>query len=529
MAIDKVLKDLTLEIHPDSNHVTTISDPVDFIVSVWTTSRTNIFLRVDYGDNGTNIVPVKDTNTSGLVLHGDGKDMEIIANYGEGCKLVVEFQHLYEKEGDFKSTITVFRNNLDKVLDNNFEGYQNVITDKLYTELNQTILVIKEIAGIRIESERVGKCNKDTEFSLQFVPSFNLSVLWTIKILDDGDEDVLIEEVLSKFVHLTYKFEIAGAYIVSARASNALSSSSVSTNIVIQCPIEGLRVTCKEEFIATGEELECVAEVESGSNVAFLCLLEGPVESSHVFYENYTSVLRTKMPDAGVYDIRVHAANNISKSLFDIEPPIKVLDPVDHITVYKVSRTLLGNMTDFIGVYQPTNTHVNYDISFDFDFGDGRRNIPATVCEDWMCYVRTSFMFPTPGSHKVLVYGYNEVSEVVEEVEIWTFPGLDNISVEVLDTPVVGHPVKFLLKENGKLFVMVEYHIYPVIRQVFMAPALARCDVGILFMAPALARCDVGVHFSIRQFVRLPFCPQFTSIQAFKSIQITYSLKPPHP
>ena len=49
------------------------------------------------------------------------------------------------------------------------------------------------------------------------------------------------------------------------------------------------------------------------------------------------------------------------------------------------------------------------------------------------------------------------------------------------------------------------------------------------FVAPALARCDIGVQFSVRQSVRPPFRPQFMSTLAFKTIQITYSLKPLHP
>ena len=40
------------------------------------------------------------------------------------------------------------------------------------------------------------------------------------------------------------------------------------------------------------------------------------------------------------------------------------------------------------------------------------------------------------------------------------------------------------------------------------------------FVAPALARCDIGVRFSVRPSFR----PQFTSTPVFKSIQMTFSL-----
>ena len=450
VVIARVLKDLDLVLHPDSDPLTLLNDPVNFIVSMVTTSRTNIFLKLEYGDNVTNLVPIKDTNTSGLVLHGDGKEMEIIANYGEGCKLMVEFQYLYRKEGTFKPVITVIKNSSDIAVLDELENNKDLVIAGLYTELKEDIFVVKEITAARIESERVAKCYEDTEFILQFVPSFNLSVHWTITALDD-DQDYVIDDLVLTSLEMMYRFTIAGAYTVSAEVSNSLSSAHVSINIVIQCPVKGLMVTCLEEYIPTAGELNCVAEVQSGTNAAFLWLLEGPIEAKHVFYENYTSVLRTKLSNAGEYYITVQVGNNISFGYLEVEPSVKVQDPIDHIVVYKVSKTLLGNSTDFIAVYHPTNSHVNYKCNFDFDFGEGRKNIPNTICRDRRCYVRTSYIFPVPGYHKVLVYGYNEVSEVRQEVEVWIIPGLDEITVEIMGTPVVGQPVRFLLKEKGRL------------------------------------------------------------------------------
>ena len=56
---------------------------------------------------------------------------------------------------------------------------------------------------------------------------------------------------------------------------------------------------------------------------------------------------------------------------------------------------------------------------------------------------------------------------------------------------------------------------------------------SLIFVAPALARCDIGLRFSIcpsiSSSVHPSFRPQFTSTLAFKSFQMTYSLKPLHP
>ena len=470
MVVPKVLTDLEIMLHPDSLPVATINDSVNFVVSVLTTSRVHYVLELHYGDTNKDVVPIQDTNTSGLVLHGNGKDMDIIASYGDGCRLVVEFQYMYAREGSYKPSVTIFNNKYNPPVKNkgSIEKYNKVAGnendaevnkmpekhDQLHAELEQDIFIVKEIAGLRLESERIAKCNENTAFTLQFLSEFNLTVIWTIHALNDEDDDVLLDEISFNSLHLVYKFTIAGAYLVTAKASNVISAASVSTNIMIQCPLKGLTVTCSKDFIPTGDAIECIAEVISGTDIVFLWLLEGPdeFESKHVFYENFTSILRTKLTSPGMYDIRVHAGNNISSSYFDIEPPIKVLDPINHIVVYKTSRTLLGNRTEFVAVYQPTNDHVNYYCNFDFDFGGGRKHIADTVCKDWNCYVGASHQFSTPGKHKVLVYGYNEVSEIVEEVEVWIIPGLDNVSVDVPEPAVIGHPLRFIVKENGKFY-----------------------------------------------------------------------------
>ena len=473
MVVPKVLKDLEIQLHPDSLPMATINDSVNFIVSVLTSTRVDYVMELVYGDNNKDVIPIKDTNTSGLVLHGDGKDMDIIASYGEGCILVVEFQYMFAREGSFKPSITIHKNkpfspdeNVGADKENKREVNKNSVKennlpekyDKLYAELEQDIFIVQEIAGLRLESERIAKCYADTKFTLQFASEFNLTVIWTIHALDDNEDDVLLDEISLNSLHLIYKFTIAGAYLVTAKATNIMSAASVSTNIMIQCPLKGLTVTCQEDFIQTDNTIECKAEVISGTDIVFFWLLEGPeeFESKHVFYENYTSVLKTRLTIPGMYDIRVHAGNNISSSFYDIEPPIIVLDPIDNIIVYKTSKTLLGNLTEIGAVYKPSNNHVNYDCNFDFDFGDGRKHIVDTVCEGWNCYVWTSHRFATPGKHKVLVYGYNEISEVVEEVEVWIIPGLDNVTVDVLEPAVAGQPVRFIVKENGKLYIFVE-------------------------------------------------------------------------
>ena len=70
---------------------------------------------------------------------------------------------------------------------------------------------------------------------------------------------------------------------------------------------------------------------------------------------------------------------------------------------------------------------------------------------------------------------------------------------------------------QGILMKLSSYCSHDLIMSIFY-----RGYAQLIFVAPALARCDIGVRFSVRQSVRPSFRlssrPQFTSTLAFKSI-----------
>lgn len=139
MVVPKVLTDLEIMLHPDSLPVATINDSVNFVVSVLTTSRVHYVLELHYGDTNKDVVPIQDTNTSGLVLHGNGKDMDIIASYGEGCRLVVEFQYMYAREGSYKPSVTIFNNKYNPPVKNkgSIGKYNKVAGNENDAEVNK--------------------------------------------------------------------------------------------------------------------------------------------------------------------------------------------------------------------------------------------------------------------------------------------------------------------------------------------------------------------------------------------------------
>lgn len=303
-----------------------------FVVSMETTSRQNRYLQVWYGDGHSNTVSLEDTESPKLVLLGNGKEMEIVASYGEGCNLTVEFQYIYEIEGAFNAKAEVYESiegicnkhdieeteeNLEdqgaRYLDPDLFSFEyseweeesqeeNCRKKNIEAELHRDILVLQEIKGVKIHSARMGKCDSMFTIQAEVLSRVNISFHWTIhRITEDGtelnepdrDDDIFfnlfndeletekelpvdtsndLELIVEKDTlepGLNIHFDKYGMYVVTVTVENALSKAEGSTNFVIQCPILGLYASCSELTIPTNSYLDCEATIDEGSDVNF--------------------------------------------------------------------------------------------------------------------------------------------------------------------------------------------------------------------------------------------------------------------
>ena len=496
-----------------------------FLVSVITTSRSNRSLQVWYGDHHSNIVSLADTTSPRLVLEGDGKDMEIIASYGEGCRLLVEFYYTYRTEGIFKPSVAVFKDKdiydisakrRDSVDVGKDETQLDIIhTQRVHSEfdmivelyeysrdpghvdkeekikvqdehvdnadlsedLSRNILVLSKLTGARIYTSRVARCNELVEMNLLIPSVLNVSVHWHIyRIVDDiddseemlptesTDENISLSEVTdnskdlvlyfdkkTQDTSLVYMLKQVGAYLITVEVRNAISNAKTSFDVFVQCPIEGLTASCSRVFIPRGSELECMATVQRGSDIVFHWYIEGIETNTYTQFENHTSVVRHVFKSSGIYDISLQATNNVSKSYYEVESPVHVQNRIKNIKVLKESPNLLGNVTEFLGIYQPKCCGLYYlNVEFDFDFGYGREKNEVNDCDDRLCWGKARHIFNQVGTHKVTVYAYNDVSQVSKIVHVQIYPALDNITVEVVGDPVAGSPARFVVLQNGK-------------------------------------------------------------------------------
>ena len=578
IVVSRRLSDLSIDLDPRSGSIATTDTPLWYTISMVTTSRDNLYLLVWYGDGRNNFVSLSDTDGPALILSGNGKDMEIVADYGDGCELMVEFSYLYAVEGLFKPRVAIFdsiehlnlasgsnsdlmdnkRNSMQDIqhksdqssfqdfqseqvtdsmqgiqieheslpyfidelpfdisegivdensrsnrvskfsedigglepeyaveglqenpleIDDSFKEVENKLDNSngssdsvelLAAELEQEVLILKKLENARIHGPSIVPCDDQKEFVLQVLSKFNVSVNWKVYLLfesslDEGNVTVGDDEKFDYFYQLVfersdnlfamnYTFVGVGQYLVIANVANALSSTVTKLSVNVMCPVQGLLASCDKEYIQTGLELTCYAEAKKGSDLSFEWIIDGyNIEKQLRLTGNYSSILKYKFVEADICDISVTAMNNISSENVIVESAIRVQDPITDFTVHRNIWVILGQRTKIIAHYKPTSIYNQY-CYFGFDYGNGEiHKYTGIVNEAIGCYyIDENSQFPKLGKYFVKVYAYNRVSNMSKVVEFWVIPSLENVSIELINTPTLENPARFLVKDQGK-------------------------------------------------------------------------------
>lgn len=480
--MDRQLRDLTIDLDTASSSLASVGEQIQFIVSMVTTSRYNHSLQVWYGDGKNNIFSLTDTDSPKLVLAGDGKEMDIVASYGEGCQLLVEFQYGYNTRGYYKPKVALYRDASDDYLGlDEFNDTNNMMLNEnasitlqadLVQELNSSILVLPELTDLIIYAPSVLACKDEAEIQVHLPTTFNVSIQWTIyKVINemnefDSDTSTVNADIGDRHVDymddfhiilgksnsdtkLNYVFNQTGMYLINVKAGNAISSVENEVYLFVQCPIYGLQAKCMDDIIVTGEELICYAQVEHGSHVEFQWDVIGEDTMSFIQSENYTSIFHHRFTKPGVYDIELNASNHINSTIILVKSSIFVEDIITDFKVLMHSRHLVGKLIDIIALYEKPNIYT-LPVRFLWNSMPCDNDPCRQACYDEMCVAKNFFVFHTTGIHNVTIQAYNGVSNLTKVVEIETFPGLDNVEVELVNIPTVYSPTRFLMKENGR-------------------------------------------------------------------------------
>ncbi|XP_067225935.1 polycystin-1 [Chanodichthys erythropterus] len=106
----------------------------------------------------------------------------------------------------------------------------------------------------------------------------------------------------------SHVFGFPGRFCVTATASNALSSSSVSIEIEVQAPLSSLMVNTSQPFVEAGKETLIIAQTDVNENVAFYWTVDSSSPP-----KLGTSTFTYVFQKAGVFQIKVAAQNLVSQ------------------------------------------------------------------------------------------------------------------------------------------------------------------------------------------------------------------------
>ena len=538
--MDRILANLTLTIDSRQNQVTVLGNPAHFTVAMVTTSRSDRYLHIAYGDGHDNIVSLADTESSQLVVTGNGQEMEIVASYGEGCYLKLEFMYNYRSEGVYKPKVEVFEENggyknvvekfdssdvslikgledarnENNLIDQGHDSDEIRIKDKrakitkrearkgsevLEASYMNSVLVVSELNGLKMSGPRVARCGEEVMFQIHGASLMNTTIQWvvsrvgvssghggearqvavdrliqqcktsgrTVKDVEAEEKEsvTIVESFTSTSTEFHYRYMYAGAYTVTAVLNNPVSESRASASLSVQCPIVGLNFTCPKE-VKVGDKVVCHASVKQGTDMTFIWRLD---DEKVVFVDGQNksmSVFKYIFPFSDLYEIGVHAHNNVSKEISEEIVFIMVKEPIkaSSVSIVRPPHMLVGNLTMF-AIYHPAKSDsggyyyytINLEgIVFEFDFGNGRVEMQTRDSYDKnnnpVRFSGIAYAFSKPGLKTVTVYVSNSVSQYSETVEVEVHESLHSLSVVQVGPAVVGRPVRFQVYKNGKVF-----------------------------------------------------------------------------
>lgn len=404
--------------------------PVIFLVSMEIRSRLNTSLEVQFYKDHTHYATLEDSNTTSLSINCIQEEMSIVASYGLGCVLAIQFEHSFDDEGSYSPVVLV-------------TTYKDV---SIKSVLLPSITVMNRLHGATLKSDRIVRVNQKTKITLNLtVSSVNMSVSWAV-INVFG---VIIENKSSTDPYLVYSFSELGLYYVHCIASNSMGNITARTSIEVEEPIGGHWLTCGEELtVRTDQPINCFSNVTYGSNVEFSWKIfnDDFLVSATISNDNLTSSAVIVFEQRGKYNITVFARNSVSNTVVSLDKLMTVEIPISYVIMLQKEPNILGKTTDLKII---TSQSTDIGIQLEFDFGKGRVHYNYSYENSNSAYY-LEYLFDEAGIHDVAVYAFNGVSEVTSSVEVIVEHSVDQLEIMMYRAPAVMVPAIFILKTEGK-------------------------------------------------------------------------------
>ncbi|XP_062601672.1 uncharacterized protein LOC134263355, partial [Saccostrea cucullata] len=441
VVIQRNLSDLKFSlVDPDSNsHVVPSGTAVGFLIQAEIHSRFNSTLIIDSLDGHTHEASLEDTEGQTLALNCTLGEMFVTATYGIGCLLNVRFEHAFEKEAMYRPTARIFSGNFSEI-----------------AELDSELLVMKRLGFSQIVSPGICSVGQACEFDLQCEPfSIFANVTWTISKNNNS------LDVIQGSLKLSYIFTEPGYYHISTLTQNRLSSLSESTNVQVLVPLSDLYVQCdRGPVYPESEPILCRADVMEGSHAQFTWSVQpnntdfvrSEVQPIRMDNTNLSSEAVFTFHNKGSYNVSVTVYNRVSKltsyadSLVQIQEKIQCVVMKRERSAYPRGVVRQGEVTLFL-VKTCGGSHVRLE----FDLGTGRQTAKVLYIKEEDLY-EVNLRFSREGQHTLVVFAFNDVSEVKFSTHVLVQRQINGLSLELnQNQPHVNSPLVFMVTEEGSI------------------------------------------------------------------------------
>ncbi|ROI81786.1 Polycystin-1 [Anabarilius grahami] len=156
----------------------------------------------------------------------------------------------------------------------------------------------------------------------------------------------------------SHVFGFPGRFCVTATASNAISSSSVSIEIEVQAPLSSLMVNTSQPIVEAGKETLIIAQTDVNENVAFYWTVDSS-SPPKLGTPTFTYVF----PKAGVFQIKVAAQNLVSR--VETIAHIEVVERIHGVRIQcqelRSARYVLTNQTVVLTASVTHGSNLTYE------------------------------------------------------------------------------------------------------------------------------------------------------------------------
>ncbi|XP_048754124.2 polycystic kidney disease protein 1-like 1 isoform X3 [Ostrea edulis] len=442
VVMQRKLSNLKISTLDSDSRVMAAGTVVDFLIQVEIRTRFNSTMTIDALDGHTHVATLEDTDGQTLALNCTVGEMFVTANYGNGCLLNVRFQHAFENEKAFRPKATVLSGNLS-----------------IEAELDSRVTIMNRLMLIEIVSPGFCSVDKVCVFHLQFEPFSDFAeITWSIYKNND------VMETFENLTKLSYMFNESGYFHISVEGRNSISSVADSINVHVFVPLSELHLQCEGGYVfSEAQQILCHAYVMEGTNVQFSWVvhterrpmasintnIEGPIKTVNT---NLSSDATFMFENVGFYNISVTALNRVSKLSHYLPRLIEIQDEILFVVMkrgwaeYPRGVVMLGDVTLFlVKTFGGSNAHL------EFDTGMGRRKYNHLYIKDEDLY-EVHFRFSKEGFHDLVVYAYNDVSEVQYSIRVLVQQPVTRLSLTTNQMqPRVTSALVFMVLENGRI------------------------------------------------------------------------------